>query len=121
MLISIDGHGLGACRIGVQRPEVPQMALKSCLPLAPPTAEVPQIAEFRPEKTLRPQIAAVLTGVARRTAALFTVDWTIELISDDCRFFMSFAFLLHRVENHSAGLISRSTCTPDYVGAPNHI
>jgi hypothetical protein len=75
-------------------PEVPQMALKSCLLVAPPIAEVPQIAESAPGKTLAPHVIAVHTGVARRTAALFMVDWTIGFISDDSRFFMSFALLL---------------------------
>jgi hypothetical protein len=101
------------------------MALKSCLRLVPPTADVPQIAEFPPGKALAPQIRAVLTGIARRTAALFMVHWTIGFISDDSRFFMSFAFLffmrfaflLITVDNDRA---FRHTGTPDHAGTPNH-
>src|SRR5580658_8413117 len=89
----MDGHGLDACCFGAQMPEVPQIALKSCLRVTPPIAEVPQIADSAPGKTPAPHIMAVHTGVARRTAALFMVDWTIGFISDDSRFFMSFASL----------------------------
>ena len=77
---------------------MPQMALKSCMPAgAPATADVPQIAEFRAGKNVEPPNYG---GAHRRCQAkpqqLFMVDWTIGFISDDIRFFMRFAFLLHR-------------------------
>jgi len=121
----MDGHSLGACCVGAPIPEVPQIALKSCLRVLPPMAEVPQIAESAPGKTSAPHIMAVHTGVARRTAALFMADWTIGFISDDSRFFMSFAFLffmrfaflLIAVDNDGA---VRNTCAPDHTSTPNH-
>jgi len=88
-------HG---CCIGGRTGLVPQMALKFGVRLASMIAEVPQIAEFAPGKTAPPQIAEVLTGVARRTIALFAVLFmvssTIGLISDEIMFFMRFTFLL---------------------------
>lgn len=126
---------LPACFTGAQMPQVPQMALQSCRLVAPPIGAVPQIAEFKPETALKPQIKAVHTGISTLTAALFIVDRTIGvertigLISDDGKFFMRFAFvffmrfafLLILVYNDGAGLIGGSTGAPDHVGAPNHI
>jgi hypothetical protein len=101
------------------------MALKSCLWTAPPLAAVPQIAEFVLETTLRPQIKAVHTGIARLIEALFMPEVTIEFISDERWFFMSFAFpffmriafLLITVDNDGA---VRNAGAPDHAGAPNY-
>ena len=41
---------------------------------------------------------AVHAGIARRTAAPSMLELTIEFISDDCKVFMSFAFLLIAVD-----------------------
>jgi hypothetical protein len=120
-----EGLGFAAYNAGAQMPEVPQMALKSCLWTLLPFAVVPQIAEFALEKSLRPQIKAVHTGIARLIAALFMPEVTIEFISDDRWFFMSFAFpffmgiafLLITVDHDGA---VRNTGAPDYAGAPNH-
>lgn len=79
---------------GGQMPAVPQMALRSCFRLTPLVPEVPQIAESAPVRVFRPQIRAVHAGIARRTAACSMLELTIEFISDDCSFFMNFAFLI---------------------------
>jgi len=101
------------------------MALKSCLRTVVSLALVPQIAEFALETALRPQIKAVHTGIARLIEVLFMPEVTIEFISDDRWFFMSFAsfffmgiaFLLITVDNDGA---VRNAGAPDHAGAPNY-
>ena len=71
------------------------MAVKSCLRLPPPVAVGSQSAEFDGGKTLRPQIRAVHTGIARLDlfmAVLFKMAGTITYLSDDFRFFMNSPF-----------------------------
>jgi hypothetical protein len=106
--------------------EVPQMALRSCLRLAPPMPAVPQMAEFVPAAlTCLPQIWAVDIGIAGLIGTLFRLEQTIELLSDDHWFFMSFAsffisftFLLIAVDDDGA---VGNTCTPDHTCAPNYV
>src|ERR1700683_605407 len=75
-----------------------------------------------------PQITAVLTGIDRHSAASFMAGRTIVFISDECRFFMSFASffmsfssLLLTVDNGCAGLACGNAGAPDHVGAPDDI
>ncbi len=109
------------CCIGADTPRVPQMALQSRFLSAPPIAAVPQIAEFAPAQIFSPQIKAVHTGVAKQASATFVLEAIIEFLSDECRFFMRFAFLLLAINDCSAGLSSRNTCAPNEICAPNHI
>ncbi len=103
---------------------MPQTALDGGIQPHPCASDVPQTAEFPPGKASRPQVTAVFTGAAKRTAALFAglfmAHKTIGFISDDIRFFMIFAFLLLAVVNESACFIHRNTGTPDHAGAPNY-
>jgi len=71
-------------------PAVPQIALQSCRQLDTPIATVPLMAGG---STGAPQVTAVLTGIAIRTAAFVVGDRTIMFISDDSSVFMNFAFL----------------------------
>ena len=117
----MDAFGFRAGCGGIERPQVPHIALQSSGGFVPRFARVPKIVEFLPWNTFIPHIAEVLTGIARQTAPLFVVENAIGLISDDLSVFMRFAFLSLAIDGDSAGLVSRSTGTPDHVAAPNHI
>jgi len=105
---------------GGQIPAVPQMALRSCLRLAPPIPKVPQIAESTPGSVFRPR-RAVHAGITKRTAACSMLELTIEFISDDCSFFMSFAFLIVQIVDNSAGFVHWYAGTPNHAGAPDNV
>src|ERR1700722_8943848 len=87
---------------------------------------VPETGE--PGMTLRPHMGAVFTGIAMLIAALFIAKGTIEFISDDRMFFMSFAsfvmsftFLILAGNGDHAALVSWNTGTPNHVGTPDHV
>ena len=98
---------------------MPQIALKFLVRLKAPNAEVAL------RTAAAPQIKAVLTGVPRhtepRSAVGFTVFRTIELISDEFKFFMRCPFLFLAVDYNRAGLPGRCAGAPNHVSAPNHI
>jgi hypothetical protein len=90
----MDAFGFRAGCGGIERPQVPHIALQSCGGFVAQFARVPKIVEFRPWNTFIPQIAEVLTGIARQTAPLFVVENAIGLISVDLSVFMSSPFYL---------------------------
>jgi len=98
----------------VTHPEVPHMALKTCVVFVPRITEVPQIAEVRFNRMFPPQ------------TMLFMPAETIVFISDDSNPFISLPFsaplsLLLSLKSYGAGFRGVCSRSPDHISAPDYV